>query len=95
MTTEHHGHTKSGTPLTDELIEKLADEAEQGYDVDDILGRRGKRGRPSLGSGPSTVESVRLDPELKARLSRRAEDEGVAVSEIIREALRLHLDAAS
>ncbi len=95
MTTEHHGHTKSGTPLTDELIEKLADEAEQGYDVDDILGRRGKRGRPSLGSGPSTVESVRLDPELKERLARRAEDEGVAVSEIIREALRNHLNTAS
>lgn len=95
MTTEHHGHTKSGTPLTDELIETLADQAEQGYDVDDILGRRGKRGRPSLGSGPSTVESVRLDPELKERLARRAEAEGVAVSEIIRDALRHHLDAAS
>ena len=95
MTTEHHGHTKSGTPLTDDLIENLADEAEQGYDVDDILDRRGKRGRPSLGSGPSTVESVRLDPELKKRLTRRAEDEGVAVSEIIREALRHHLDTAS
>jgi len=33
MSTEPHGHTKSGTPLTDELIEQLADEAEQGYDV--------------------------------------------------------------
>jgi predicted HicB family RNase H-like nuclease len=95
MTAEHHGHTKSGTPLTDELIEKLADEAEAGYDVDEILGRRGKRGRPALGSGPSTVESVRLDPELKARLAQRAEDEGVPLSEVIREALRHHLDAAS
>lgn len=95
MTAEHHGHTKSGQPLTDELIEKLADEAEAGYDVEEILGRRGKRGRPSLGSGPSTVESVRLDPELKARLAQRAEDEGVSVSEVIREALRHHLDTAS
>lgn len=95
MTTEHHGHTRSGTPLTDELVERLADEAEAGYDIDEILGRRGKRGRPSLGSGPSTVESVRLDPELKARLAQRAEDEGVPVSEVIREALRHHLDTAS
>ncbi len=95
MTTENHGHTKSGTPLTDELIEKLADEAEKGFDVEAILGRRGKRGRPSLGSGPSTVESVRLDPELKARLTERAEREGVPASEVIREALRHHLDAAS
>ncbi len=95
MNTEHHGHTKSGAPLTNELIERLADEAEAGYDIDEILGRRGKRGRPSLGSGPSTVESVRLDPELKARLAQRAEDEGVPVSEVIREALRHHLDTAS
>lgn len=95
MTAEHHGHTKSGTPLTDELIETLADEAETGYDVDEILGRRGKRGRPALGSGPSTVESVRLDPELKERLARRAEEDGVPVSEVIRDALRHHLDTAS
>jgi predicted HicB family RNase H-like nuclease len=95
MNTKHHGHSKSGTPLTDELIESLADEAEAGYDVEEILGRRGKRGRPALGSGPSTVESVRLDPELRERLARRAEQDGVPVSEVIREALRNHLDAAS
>jgi predicted HicB family RNase H-like nuclease len=95
MNAKHHGHSKSGTPLTDELIESLADEAEEGYDVEEILGRRGKRGRPARGSGPSTVESVRLDPELKERLARQAEKEGVPVSEVIREALRHHLDAAS
>jgi predicted transcriptional regulator len=93
MSAEHHGHTKSGMPLTDELIERLADEAEQGYEVEKVLGRRGQRGRPSLGSGPSTVESVRLDPELKERLARRAEADGVPVSDVIREALRHHLDA--
>jgi nicotinamidase/pyrazinamidase len=32
--------TKSGRVLTDEDIERLADEAEAGYDVDEILGRR-------------------------------------------------------
>ena len=95
MTAEPHGNTKSGTPLTDELIEQLADEAEQGYDVEKILSRRGKRGRPPLGSGPSTVESVRLDPELKERLAQRAAADGMPVSEVIREALRHHLDAAS
>ena len=65
-----YGHTKSGTPITDELVEQLADEAERGYDVDELITRRGKRGRPRLGSAPSTVESVRLDPEMKARLLR-------------------------
>lgn len=95
MSAEHHGHTKSGAPLTDGVIERLADEGEQGFDVEEILARRGKRGRPSLGAGPSTVESVRLDPELKERLARRAEADGVPVSDVIRDALRHHLDAAS
>jgi predicted HicB family RNase H-like nuclease len=94
MTKRIHGHTKSGIPITDELIEELADEAEAGYDIDKVLARRGKRGRPRLGSAPSTVESVRLDPDLKERLARRAQDEGVSVSAIIREALRQHLEAS-
>lgn len=94
MTKRTHGHTRSGTPITDDTVAQLADEAEHGYDVDALVARRGKRGRPRLGSEPSSVESVRLDPELKALLVRRAEDEGVPVSEVIREALREHLEAS-
>ena len=94
MTNRTYGHTKSGRPVDDDLIEQLADEAEAGYDPDEIVSLRGERGRPRLGAAPSTVESVRLDPDLKARLAQRAEDEGVAVSEVIREALRHHLEAS-
>ena len=94
MTRRVYGHTNAGTPIDDELVEELAEEAEAGYDVDEVVARRGKRGRPRLGSAPSTVESVRLDPELKERLARRADAEGVPVSEIIREALRHHLEAS-
>ena len=94
MTKRIYGHTKSGEPIDDDLIEELADEAEVGYDVEEVIARRGKRGRPRLGAAPSTVESVRLDPELKERLARRAEAEGVPVSEVIREALRQHLEVS-
>ena len=94
MTQRTYGHTTSGTPIDDDLIDELSVQAEAGYDVDEIIARRGTRGRPRLGSGPSTVESVRLDPELKERLTLRAEEEGVAVSEVIREALRHHLEAS-
>lgn len=94
MTKRIYGQTKSGTPITDDLIEELAEEAQAGYDSDEIISRRGKRGRPRLGTEPSTVESVRLDPDLKARLLRRAEDEGVSASEVIRDALRQHLEAS-
>jgi hypothetical protein len=50
MTKRTYGHTKSGTPIDDDLIEELADDAEAGYDVDEVITRRGKRGRPRLGS---------------------------------------------
>jgi hypothetical protein len=79
--------------LTDEDIQRLADEAEAGYDVDELVARRGKRGRPALGSGPSSVESVRLDPELRDELALRAEADGISTSELIRRALRDYLSA--
>ena len=89
-----HGHTRSGAPITDTDVEALAAEAAGGYDVQRLLERRGKRGRPALGSSPATVESVRLDPELRAELLQRARSDGTTPSEIIREALRRFLRAA-
>ena len=35
--TRTHGRKKDGTPITDEMVESLADEAEAGYDVEEIL----------------------------------------------------------
>jgi uncharacterized protein (DUF4415 family) len=87
-----HGTKADGTPITDEMIEAMADEAERGYDVEELRRRRG--GRPALGSSPSTVESVRLDPELKRDLLLRATANGVSVSEAIREALRQYVQAS-
>lgn len=49
----------------------MADGAERGYDVDTILHRR-RGGRPPLGSAAASVESVRLDPELKRALMIRS-----------------------
>jgi uncharacterized protein (DUF4415 family) len=89
-----YGHTRSGEPITNKDIETLAAEAEAGYDVDALLARRGKRGRPALGSAPASVESVRLDPELRDQLLERAKAEGTTTSEVIREALRRFLKAA-
>jgi len=84
-----YGMTPSGVPITDELIEKLAAKAEAGFDVEETLRRR--RGRPPMGSGPATVESVRLDPELRGALADRAERDGEATSSVIRKALRQYL----
>jgi Ribbon-helix-helix protein, copG family len=87
-----HGHKADGTPITDELVEALADEAERGYDVENILRRR-RGGRPPMGAAASTVESVRLDPELKRDLLRRAAEEHITVSEAIRRAIGQYLQA--
>ena len=57
-----YGHTRSGEPIDDEMIEKLADEAEGGYEPDQLVGRRRGPGRPPLGDAVKSVESVRLDP---------------------------------
>ena len=80
--------------LTDSEIEALAEEAEAGYDVDRLVARRNKRGRPTLGAGPASVESVRLDPQLKDQLLSRAEQDHTSPSEVIREALRRYLQAS-
>lgn len=89
---KNHGRTRSGQPITDELLEKLTDQAEEGFDVDEIVRRRG--GRPAMGSAAASVESVRLDPELSGALRDRAEREGRTNSELIRDALRSYLEAS-
>jgi hypothetical protein len=51
-------------------VDQLADEAERGYDIDQILARR-RGGRPPRAAAAGTVESVRLDADLKRDLLRR------------------------
>jgi predicted HicB family RNase H-like nuclease len=72
-------------------VEQLADEAERGYDVEQILRRRG--GRPPHGTAAGTVESVRLNPDLKRDLLLRAARDHTSVSEVIRRALGEYLHA--
>jgi Ribbon-helix-helix protein, copG family len=82
--------TASGVPITDKLVAKLAESAEAGYDVEEILRRRG--GRPPIGSAPASVESVRLDPELRKALAQRAQRDHETTSSVIRKALRQYLE---
>lgn len=85
-----HGSKADGTPIDDAMVEVMADEVERGYDVDELVRRR-RGGRPPMGSAASSVESVRLDPELKRDLLLRAAEERTSVSEIIRRAIGEYL----
>ena len=90
---ETQGTKADGMPISDELIEAMADEAERGYAVAEIRGRR-RGGRPPMGSAASSVKSVRLDPELKRDLLLRAAEEHISVSEAIRRAIGQYLRAS-
>lgn len=91
MAKKSYGRTKSGKVITEEFIAELAEKAEGGFDVDEMLRRRG--GRPAMGSAAAEVESVRLDPELSEALHNRAAKEGRSNSDVIRDALRRYLKA--
>lgn len=78
--------TPSGRVLSDTRVDSLAAEAEAGYDINPLrdLARRRSRGR-------AEVVPVRMPPELKAEVERRADAESTSVSEILRAALRARL----
>jgi hypothetical protein len=91
MAKKTHGKTAGGKPITDELVQKLAEKAESGYDVNETLRRR--TGRPPMGAGAASVESVRLEPELQQALAERAKRDRETTSSVIRNALRRYLEA--
>lgn len=75
---------------TDEIL-AMADEAEAGYDVEQLKRRGGRR---RMGSAPAEVVPVRIDPELKAAIDARAVADDSSTSEVIRQALRRFLEVA-
>jgi hypothetical protein len=86
--------TRSGTGLTKEVVDALADEAERGYDL--TKAKRVRMGRPALGdAGVSPRVQVRVDPDLAEALQARAQEEQRTVSEIARKALREYIERAA
>lgn len=84
---------RSSVEVTDELAERLADDAEAGYSPRQVHVRPTGRGRPRLakGEGPSPTVNARLDDDLAELLQQRADHEGVHKSDIVRRALRAYL----
>jgi hypothetical protein len=83
-----HGRSKAGVELTDDVLDRMADEAEEGLDITKL---RRRPGRPAMGSAPAESFPVRLEPELRQALDERAAADDTTASEIVREALRRFL----
>lgn len=71
--------------ISEAQIQEWADEAEVGYDVEELK-RRG-RGRPGRGAEPMQVVAVRLTAEELDALDRAAAERQMSRSEVIRAAL--------
>jgi predicted transcriptional regulator len=71
--------------VSNEQIQTWAEEAEKGYDVDELK-RRG-RGRPGRGAAPMQVVAVRLTAEELTALDEAAAKNHMSRSEAIRVAL--------
>lgn len=81
--------SKKGAKLSKAAVDKLASEAEAGYDLSKA--KRQRVGRPSLDEGESPRISYRVAPALFDRAKRKAKAEGRTVSEVAREALQKYV----
>jgi len=83
--------TKAGTKLSRTATERLATEAEKGYDLSKARRERVQPGRPSLEKGISPRISYRVAKSLYTRAKKRADAEGRTVSEVARDALERYV----
>ena len=82
--------TRSGRILTDADLDRMADEAEAGFDPATF---RLRPGRPPLGTsngGHSPRLEVRVPAMLRDRVLARAAAEGRSVSDVLRELLEAY-----
>ncbi|HET8813904.1 MAG TPA: ribbon-helix-helix domain-containing protein [Solirubrobacterales bacterium] len=83
--------TRSGTVITEEIAEQMAEEFERNPPDPSTLRRR-YVGRPSLGpGGHSPRVSFRASPDLYKAAWARADKEGRSLSELAREALTQYM----
>jgi hypothetical protein len=92
-TTDTQRYSVDGVELTDGLIADLAERAQTGHDID-TLKIRLRPGRPAPLSVGDVIR-VELTPALYSACASRADDEGVPVHDVMRRALRRHLQLES
>lgn len=94
MTSPRPKITTSGTPITDELLERLAVEAEAGYDLDQLRPAT-PRTLAALGTSPDEELTVPIVHDLRVELRERAEADHTTEAELVHQALTRFLHRAS
>ena len=80
---------KSGKTVTDEEIDRIADEvASRDFDLSKLTRLPG---RPLMGKAVAQVVPVRIEPAIVKSIDRRAKKEGTTRSDIIRQAINTYL----
>lgn len=79
--------TRSGRRLSDADIERLADEAERGFDLSKWRHSRGRRPLEAGATEHSPRIAVRVPKTLHRKASARASAEGRTLSDVVRELL--------
>lgn len=78
--------TSGGFELTEDQLQALAEEAERGYETEQLRSRL-RRGRPPMGNEAATVFHVRLPPRLREALEHAADAKQTTPSDIVRQAI--------
>lgn len=78
--------SKSGRPLTEEAIAQLTRKAEAGFEPDQLKPRRSEPSQFGV-DAPSPRIEVRVSPKLYHAVAKRAHDEGITVSVLVRRLL--------
>jgi hypothetical protein len=90
MTTKSTYH---GVELTDEVVDQIAEHTLEQLDALDpaVMVKRARLGRPLLGSEPTSVMPVRVEPKMRQAIAARARADRVSQSEVVRRALHVYL----
>ena len=80
---------KSGKTVTDEEIDRIADDvASRDFDLSKLTRLPG---RPLMGKAVAQIVPVRIEPAIVKSIDRRAKKEGTTRSDIIRQAINTYL----
>lgn len=86
--------TKSGRVLSDVDLDRLAESADQGFDLSTWRPRPGRPSLDATAGGHSPRVEVRVPEALRDQVRKRAAAEGRNVSDVLRELLEAYASGA-